>query len=151
MLRQRHPVNQFISGPSGPGGSMGGQSQPAAYQQMQRQFARQPLRQQHPAAMQNNQMFQQSYGNMQPGMNQSYGGYGGQQMMQSGQPMMQSNQGMMQPNQQNMMQSFGGQQQNFVGQQQNMMGQRAPQTTDYMTQQRAMGQNRPQYMQVRFE
>lgn len=60
MLRQRHPVNQFISGPNGPGGSLGGQPQPgsAAYQQMQRQFVRQPVRQQHPAAIQNNQVIQ---------------------------------------------------------------------------------------------
>lgn len=96
-------------------------------------------------------MFQQSYGNMQPGMNQSYGGYGAPQMMQGAQPMMQGGQGMMQPNQQNMMQGFGGQQQNFVGQQtqQNMIAQRGPQTADYLVQQRAMGQsNRPQYMQV---
>lgn len=99
-------------------------------------------------------MFQQSYGNMQPNMNQSYGGYSNQQMMQGGQPMMQSNQSMMQPNQQNMMQGFGGQQQGFVGQsaQQGMMAQRGPQTADYIAQQRAMGQgNRPQYMQVKYK
>lgn len=63
MLRQRHPVNQFISGPGGgPGSSMGGggpQPGPGGYQPMQRQFPRQPLRQQHPAAMQGNQVFHQ--------------------------------------------------------------------------------------------
>lgn len=59
MLRQRHPVNQFMSGPTaGPTAGMGGVGPqgPGQYQPMQRQFARQPLRQQHPAAMQGNQV-----------------------------------------------------------------------------------------------
>lgn len=60
MLRQRHPLNQFMAGPGGgPGGSVGGagpQPGPAPYQSMQRQFPRQALRQQHPSAMQGNQV-----------------------------------------------------------------------------------------------
>lgn len=111
-------------------------------------------------------MFQQSYSNMQAGINQSYGGYGGQQMMQGSAQaaMMQAGQPpMMQTNQQAMMSGFGAQQQSFVGQQggpgpgpgQGMMGQRGNSAqADYMAQQRAaaMGQaNRPQYMQVRIK
>lgn len=102
-------------------------------------------------------------------MNQSYGGYGGQQMMQGNTQaaMMQAGQAppMMQaaPNQQAMMSGFGGQQQGFVGQQggpvpgpgpgQSMMAQRGNSAqADYLAAQQraaAMNQaNRPQYMQV---
>lgn len=53
MLRQRHPLNQYM----GPGGQ--GPAGPAAQQNpygaMQRQFPRQPIRQQHPS-MQGNQV-----------------------------------------------------------------------------------------------
>lgn len=54
MLRQRHPLNQFM-GPSGqaPGGPG---PQANAYAPMQRPFSRQPMRQQHPSAMQGGQV-----------------------------------------------------------------------------------------------
>lgn len=52
MLRQRHPLNQYMSqAPTGPA------AQPAGYPPMQRHsFPRQPLRQQHPTSMQSNQV-----------------------------------------------------------------------------------------------
>lgn len=53
MLRQRHPLNQFM----GPGGqSPAGPNPQANYGAIQRQFPRQPMRQQHPSAMQSNQV-----------------------------------------------------------------------------------------------
>lgn len=54
MLRQRHPLNQFMPpGQGGPGqGNPGG---PGAYPSMQR-FPRQPMRQPIPSAMQSNQV-----------------------------------------------------------------------------------------------
>lgn len=57
MLRQRHPLNQFM-GPAQAAANVqpGPQGAPGGYQPMQRQFPRQPLRQQHPAAMQGNQV-----------------------------------------------------------------------------------------------
>lgn len=54
MLRQRHPANQFM-GPAGQ--SPAGPGPQAGYGPIQRQFPRQALRQQHPAAMQTNQVF----------------------------------------------------------------------------------------------
>ena len=53
LLRSRHPINQFM----GPGGQnpQGPGPQAANYGQM-RQFPRQPIRQQHPGAMQQNQV-----------------------------------------------------------------------------------------------
>lgn len=58
LLRQRNPINQFMStGQTGVGVQPGPQTGPAGYQQtMQRQFPRQPLRQQMPTAMPNNQV-----------------------------------------------------------------------------------------------
>lgn len=54
MLRQRHPLNQFM----GPGGQTPGVPGPQAnaYPPMQRAFARQPMRQQHPSTMQGGQV-----------------------------------------------------------------------------------------------
>lgn len=53
MLRQRHPLNQYMGpGGQGPGGP-GAQQNP--YGAIQRQFPRQPIRQQHPS-MQGNQV-----------------------------------------------------------------------------------------------
>lgn len=58
LLRQRNPINQFMStGQAGVGVQPGPQSGPTGYQQtIQRQFPRQPLRQQMPTAMPNNQV-----------------------------------------------------------------------------------------------
>lgn len=53
MLRQRHPLNQMM----GPGGHTGAAPGPQAnYGAIQRQFPRQPMRQQHPNPMQSNQV-----------------------------------------------------------------------------------------------
>lgn len=54
MLRQRHPLNTFM----GPGGQTAAVPGPQnnAYPPMQRYSARQPMRQQHPSAMQANQV-----------------------------------------------------------------------------------------------
>lgn len=54
MLKQRHPLNQFM----GPGGQNPVQpsQQSANYANLQRQFSRQPIRQQHPTTMQPNQV-----------------------------------------------------------------------------------------------
>jgi hypothetical protein len=53
LLRSRHPINQFM----GPGGQnpQGPGPQAANYGPM-RQFPRQPMRQQHPGAIQQNQV-----------------------------------------------------------------------------------------------
>lgn len=52
MLRQRHPLNQFMSQ-----AGTGPPSQPAGYPPIQRHsFPRQPLRQQHPSNIQSNQV-----------------------------------------------------------------------------------------------
>lgn len=53
MLRQRHPLTQFM----GPGAqTAAGPGPQASYGAMQRPFPRQPMRQQHPTAMQSNQV-----------------------------------------------------------------------------------------------
>lgn len=53
MLRQRHPLNQMM----GPGGhTPQGPGPQANYGAMQRQFPRQPMRQQHPSPMQSSQV-----------------------------------------------------------------------------------------------
>lgn len=55
MLKQRQPLNQFM----GPGAQNPVPPAPQAtanYAPMQRQFPRQPMRHQHPAAMQSNQV-----------------------------------------------------------------------------------------------
>ncbi|XP_045472646.1 mediator of RNA polymerase II transcription subunit 12 isoform X2 [Harmonia axyridis] len=129
MLRQRHPLNQFMT-PSqgGPGQNPAG---PGAYSTMQR-FPRQPMRQPIPSAMQSNQaaMFSQQYGGMQNTVNQSYGNYPGGNMMASNMP-----------NNQQVMQGGGGGM--FPGQQQGFSAQQRAQP-DY----RGMPQNpRQQYMQ----
>lgn len=128
MLKQRHPLNQFL----GPGGQNSGPpSQNANYATMQRQFPRQPMRQQHPASMQSNQAMFQQYGNMPNTMNQQCNNYGNPgNMMQAS---LQNNPQLMQTQQTGM---FGGQQQGFSQT-------RAPQP-DY----RGMAQHaRPQYIQ----
>lgn len=53
MLRQRHPLNNYMGPGQGPGGP-GAQQNP--YGTIQRQFPRQPIRQQHPS-MQGNQVY----------------------------------------------------------------------------------------------
>ncbi|XP_008193999.1 mediator of RNA polymerase II transcription subunit 12 isoform X1 [Tribolium castaneum] len=129
LLRSRHPLNMGPTAqtPQGPG--------PQANYGPMRSFPRQPMRQQHPGAIQQNQvknMFPQQYGSMQAGMNQLYGNYGGtpNTMMPNN---MQASQQMMQGSQPNM---FAGQQQGF--------GQPRPPQPDY----RGMAQNpRAQYMQ----
>lgn len=113
MLRQRHPLNQFMSQ-----AATGPNPQPGGYPPMQRHsFPRQPLRQQHPSNMQSNQaMFQQTYGNMQTGINPQYNNYGNnpnnlmQNNMQTNQQMMQNSQsGMFQVQQQSFNQPRGAQ------------------------------------------
>ncbi|XP_066254151.1 mediator of RNA polymerase II transcription subunit 12 isoform X3 [Euwallacea similis] len=129
MLRQRHPTNTYGM-PAMPTSQMGNGPGPG-YGQMPR-FPRQPLRQQHPAAMQTNQgMFPNQYGNMQGGMGSQYGNFpGGNQMIQGN---MQNNPQLMQASQGNM---FAGQQQGF--------GQPRPSQPDF----RQMGGNpRASYMQ----
>ncbi|KRT80704.1 hypothetical protein AMK59_6082, partial [Oryctes borbonicus] len=113
MLRQRHPLNQFMSQ-----AATGPNPQPGGYPPMQRHsFPRQPLRQQHPSNMQSNQaMFQQTYGNMQTGISPQYNNYGNnpnnlmQNNMQTNQQMMQNSQsGMFQVQQQSFNQPRGAQ------------------------------------------
>ncbi|XP_060517503.1 mediator of RNA polymerase II transcription subunit 12 isoform X2 [Cylas formicarius] len=130
MLRQRHPINNYMPGMQA---NQAATPPGAAYNQMQRGFPRQAIRQQHPGAMQPNQaMFSNQYGNMQGGMPNQYGNFAGnsQAMMQSN---MQNNPQMMQGAQGNI---FGGQQQGF--------GQPRPAQPDF----RQMAQNpRAPYMQ----
>ncbi|XP_015113779.1 mediator of RNA polymerase II transcription subunit 12 isoform X2 [Diachasma alloeum] len=173
MLRHRLP-NQFIGGQQQPNAPVGG----PGFQGMQRQqqFIRQQLRAAHGAPGINQQgMFapqqqqqQNMYGNMQPGMNQNYTGYGGQQMIGQGaqqgqaqhqnpghqgqphqsaqqQQMMQAQQQQQQQQQQGMM----NQQQNMMFQNQQLMGgQRGQQ--EYMQQQRMQPNAgpRPPYLQA---